>query len=105
MAIDLTQDYKFVHGSVTITHTHKTESGNTTDSVPYAEKESVLLMDGGGAKYMSGTDCTWYLPGNEAASSPKPGDTITHGTDVWTILDAAREPLTNVWQCRCVLER
>lgn len=105
MAIDLTQDYKFVHGHVTITHTHKTASGNTTDSVPYAEQELLRLQEEGGAWILSSTDCYWYLPDGECAADPEPGDTITHGTDVWTIQDAARELLTNVWYCRCVKER
>ncbi len=105
MAFDFTQGSKFLHGTSTVTHTHKTAGGNTADSVPYADKELVQIQEESGAWVLSSTDCTWHLPAGEMASAPEPGDTITDGTDVWTILDATREPLTNIWQCRCTKER
>lgn len=105
MAIDLTTDYRFLLGTRTVTHTHKTASGNTADSVAYALKQSVKIQDAAGAWILSATACLWFLPGPELSNAPKEGDTITDGGEVWTIQDAAQQPLTAMWQCQCVKER
>lgn len=105
MAFDFTQDYKKVHGTKTVTHTHKTASGSTPDSVPYAEKQGVRVQDAAGTWVLSATDCVWFLPDAECLNDPVGGDTVTDGAEVWTIQDAALEPLTAVWECRCVKER
>lgn len=105
MSLDFSTCYQFMYGSLTVTHNHKTESGTTSTSVGGAQKQSVKVQDGAGAWVISARDAVWFLPGALVASEPKEGDTITDGSEVWTIKDAGQEPLTNLWQCNCVREQ
>lgn len=102
-------DYKFVFGTRTVTHTHKTDSGNVADSVAYAEKQAIRVQDAAGAWLLSATDCVWRLPDAECTNEPREGDTITddadHDSEVWTIQSAGMDELTAVWLCPCVKER
>ena len=105
MSLDFSTCYQFFHNGSTVIHTSITESGSTTTSVAGAQKQSVKQQDAAGAWVISARDAVWFLPGALVATEPKEGDTITDGSDVWTVKDAGKEPLTNLWQLNCVREQ
>lgn len=103
MPLDLSDDYLVFDGTETVTYT---PPGGAADSVSGALKQPVKVQDSNGAWIISGTQCVWILPGDELASNPVSGGTITEGATVWTITDAEQpSELTNMWVCNCVKNR
>ena len=80
----------------------------STDSIAYASRLSAKMTRGlFGSIALEGESGGWNIPNALLSniSELKPGDKLTHGSDVWRIKEADRNALRTQWNLLTVLER
>lgn len=85
---DLQEQYRHWHNIQSVTLTTRRASVTTTDTITHgriADRDSIRQAFG--AIELAGDETGWLVPKKLVvnATSVRPGDTITKGSDVWTI--------------------
>lgn len=105
MAFDPSGDYTIFDGLRDVVHVSREEGGQQAYKIADALQQLLRIQDADGAWVLLSDQCVWRLPNANVIHDPTPGDQIRDGQINWSILDAAREPLTDLWECKCVRER
>lgn len=101
---DLSADCVSLDGSETVSVTLRRPDGRIVVSVAGALRRalsrSARAFDG---LSLVGDEIVWHLPqlGLGADEELHPGDTITVGGEVWSLLAVSRESLNTRWRCTC----
>lgn len=102
----IADDHEIMDGTATVTLASKTSSTSTNDNVAGA-----LRLPLSRSEQLSGLIATdqqgtvWSLPATNVTTGPRPGDTITDGSDVWTIQSVDKRTRNTRYRCACVLQR
>lgn len=76
---------------------------STEDSVATALRRAVTITEAGESNgNYTASDTTWHLSIAQLATQPRIGDVIVDASsDRWTVLDVAKQTLSNRWRCVC----
>jgi hypothetical protein len=103
-AADLANDCLSLDGSETVSVTLRRPQGRTTLTVAAALRRSLArdLREFEGVT-LRGDEIVWHIPGSllGAGQELQPGDTISVGVEVWSIVRVQRETLGSRWRCTC----
>ena len=100
--------YLYLDDPQTVTLSATRADKESTDVIIYASRLSVKkTRDLFGSIALEGESCGWNIPNILLSNitTLKPGDKLTHGSDVWRIKEANRNALRTQWNLLTVLER
>src|SRR5437868_12691753 len=101
---DLAPDSGSLDGAETVSVVLQRPEGQTSVAIAGALRRAVSHDDRSfNGLRLNGIETVWHIP--TASFGPdqglQPGDTISAGSDVWSILMARREALGSRWRCIC----
>lgn len=103
MSIDLSQEWRWIDGWESVTHTSRRTAGDLTSLVQGALRAPVSLREreASGGVYR-GDDVVWELPAANVTYDPKPADLITDADDnEYTVLEVRGPLYGDFWACTC----
>jgi len=97
MALDISDDYKYVDGTETITHI---TSGGASTSVQYALRQPFLIQDQSGAWISDARRATWQIWNATLTNQLAPGHELQQADGTKWIIDeiSSRDQLTGKWE-------
>ncbi|MGQ0637318.1 MAG: hypothetical protein ACT4QC_22145 [Planctomycetaceae bacterium] len=101
---DVAADCVSLDGSETITLTLRRPEGVSVVTVAGALKRSLARREESHAGIaLVGDEIVWHVPHSAlpAGEQIQPGDTVTAGNDVWTIVAAQHATFGTRWRCAC----
>jgi hypothetical protein len=91
--------------AVTLT-TYVNEVAAAPVSISHALRRGLTRDDRGSLATYEGNEVVWNLPNAlMSGSQARPGDLITAGSEVWTILSVQKLVWGTRWRCVCRLQR
>ena len=108
IATDQQSYYFHLTDPQTVTLSATRAAAESTDVISYASRLSARkTRDLFGSIALEGESCGWNIPNALLSNITelRPGDKLTHGSDVWRIKEANRNALRTQWNLLTVLER